>query len=80
MERDLINRERDIQRQWEDSRIRQARYNIKYKEIKLDEKGPRYLIKENGEILNKGEEVRALVKLRCGNLESANKYWLEEEE
>jgi len=26
-EADLINKERDVQRQWEDSRIRQARYN-----------------------------------------------------
>jgi len=61
-------------------RIRQARYNTKYKEIKLEGRGPRYLRQEKGETLNRGEEVRALVKLRCGNLESANKYWLGEEE
>jgi len=60
--------------------MRHARYNIKCKEIKLDGRGPRYLRKENGETLNKSEKVRALVKLRCGNLESANKYWLGEEE
>jgi len=38
------------------------------------------LRKGNGETLNRGEEVRALIKLRCGNLENANKYWLGEEE
>jgi len=30
------------------------------------------------EDLEKGEEIRILVKLRCGNLENANKYWLED--
>lgn len=32
-ETDLINRERDVQKQWEDSRIANASYNKKYKEI-----------------------------------------------
>jgi len=80
MEVDLINRERDIQRQWEDSRIRQARYNIKYKEIKLDGRGPSYLRNDKEKTLDRGEDIRALLKLRCGNLERANKYWLGEEE
>jgi len=39
---------------------------------------PRYLKKENIENLSKGDEVRALIKLRCGNWEQANKYWVEE--
>ena len=26
-----------------------------------------------------GEEVRELVRLRCGNMEEGNKYWLDEE-
>jgi len=30
------------------------------------------------EDLKKGDEVRALIKLRCGNMEQANRYWLEE--
>jgi len=37
------------------------------------------LKKNKGKILDRGEEVRALIKLRCGNLERANKYWLGEE-
>jgi len=37
-----------------------------------------YLKKENIENLRKDDEVRALIKLRCGNLEQANKYWVEE--
>jgi len=73
METDLTNRERDNQRQWEDSKIRQARYNTRYREIKIDGRGSRYLSKD-GDYLNRGEEVRALINLRYGNLEKANKY------
>jgi len=64
MERDLINRDRDIQRQWQEYRIRHARYNTRYKEFKLDGKGPKYLKVENRDAINKGEDIRALVKLR----------------
>jgi len=64
LEIELINREKDVQRQWEDNKIAKARYNKKYKEIRLEGKVPRYLKKENIEDLNKGDEVRAL-KLRC---------------
>jgi len=38
---------------------------------------PRYLKEESLEGTSKGEEIRALVKLRCGNLENVNKYWLD---
>ncbi|KYQ52562.1 hypothetical protein ALC60_08278 [Trachymyrmex zeteki] len=30
--------------------------------------------------LRRGDEIRALIKLRCGNMEEKNKYWLEKEE
>jgi len=33
-EKDLINRERDLQRQWERERIDRSRYNKRYKEIR----------------------------------------------
>jgi len=33
----------------------------------------------NLEKINLEEEVRALARLRCGNLEEWNKYWLDEE-
>jgi len=67
-----------LQRQWEDNKIAKARYNRRYKELRLEERGPRYLKKENIEDLSKEDEVRALIKLRCGNLEQKNKYWLDE--
>jgi len=31
------------------------------------------------EKIEKGEEIRALVKLRCSNLENVNKYWLKDD-
>lgn len=37
---------------------------------------PKYLLKESLELVEKGMGVRALLKLRCGNLEETNKYWL----
>lgn len=41
---------------------------------------PRYLLKENMDELTAGDGIRALIRLRCGNMEEANKYWLENEE
>ncbi|KYN08267.1 hypothetical protein ALC62_00750, partial [Cyphomyrmex costatus] len=80
IEKELIERERDVQRQWEDAKIRDARYNKKYKEIEAEGKGPRYLKKVNLQELQKGDEIRALVKLRCENLKEANKFWKREKE
>jgi len=57
LEVEIINRERDLQRQWEDSKITKARYNRRYKEIRLEERSPRYLKKENIEDLSKADEV-----------------------
>jgi len=74
---EIINKKRDFQRQWEDSKIAKVRYNRRYKELKLEGRGPRYLKKENIENLSKGE-VKALIKLRSGNWEQKNKYWLDE--
>jgi len=44
----------------------------------IGNRSPKYLRKKN---LNKGigKGVRKLVKLRCGNMEERNKYWLSEE-
>lgn len=66
-----------MQRHWEDGKILEARYNVKYKQIVIKEESSRYLRKE---WLDKGireEDVRALIRLRCSNLEEANKYWKE---
>ena len=82
LELELIRRERDIQRQEEEGKILESRYNKKYKEIgiKSGEGGPRYLGSESLNKAKGGEGIRALINLRCGSMEEANKYWLEEEE
>jgi len=61
-------------------RIERARYNSRYKELLVDGKIPRYLERKNLENMTRGEGVRALTRLRCGNLENWNKFWLGEEE
>jgi len=48
----------------EEERIKKARYNKRYKEFKVLEGCPRYLKAENLEEIDKGEEVRALIKLK----------------
>jgi len=52
-------------RREEEERIKNVRYNKRYKEIKVLERCKRYLKEGNLEEINKGEEVRALVKLKC---------------
>lgn len=76
LEEEIMRRERDIQRQMEGSRIEKAKYNEEYKEIEVKEKTPLYLSKMNLENINEGKAVRALLRMRCGNMEEANKYWL----
>jgi len=78
LEKGIIEYERGILRKEKEERISNARYNPRYKEIGVAEGCPRYLKTESLEEASKGDEIRALVKLRCGNLENANKYWLEE--
>jgi len=77
MEMELISRERATQRQEKENRILKAKYNERYKNINVHSRGPKYLWEENLE-LGRREEVKALLKLRCGNLDLANKYWLDE--
>ncbi|KYQ54402.1 hypothetical protein ALC60_06691 [Trachymyrmex zeteki] len=55
LEKELINRERDVQIQWENSRLEKARYNEKYKEIRDKERGPMYLKEERLELIRKGD-------------------------
>lgn len=76
----LITRERELQRQWEETKITNAKYNRRYKDIRGEEDVKEYLKKECLDKEWKGDNVRALIKLRCGNLEEMNKYWLEAEE
>ncbi|KYQ58106.1 hypothetical protein ALC60_02913 [Trachymyrmex zeteki] len=73
---ELVNKERDL-RQWEEGKIRNARYNVRYKTWETINGTPLYLRQKNLKDW-KRDEVRALMKLRCGNLEEDNKYWIEE--
>ncbi|KYQ60725.1 hypothetical protein ALC60_00216 [Trachymyrmex zeteki] len=45
----------------------------------IENRVPNYLRTENIE-WRRGDEIRALIKLRCGNMEEKNKYWLGKEE
>lgn len=78
MEVELISRKMGTQRQYEEGKILKAKYNKKYREISAGEEGPRYLRKENLDEISRRDEVRALIKLRCGNIEQENQYWLGE--
>jgi len=78
-EKEIIERVKDKMRREEEERIMKSRYNTIYKGIMAREGCPRYLKEEKLDELEKGEEIRILVRLRCGNLENANKYWREEE-
>lgn len=55
-----------------------GKHNVKYKQIEVKEGGPKYLRKECLVKKRRGDDVRALVRLRCGNMEEANKYWKDE--
>ncbi|XP_029676802.1 uncharacterized protein LOC115243745 [Formica exsecta] len=76
---ELRNRDREVQRQLEDNKIREARYNKKYKDLETRLEGPMYLKEGNMDIGNLGDSVKALLRLRCKNMEDRNKYWLGEE-
>jgi len=63
------------------TKIAKTRYNRRYKELRLKGRRPKYLKKgeyQRFEKGGKGDEVRALIKLRCENWEQKNKYWLDE--
>jgi len=70
----IRDRERDIQRQTVDSRIREERYNKRYKEVGVGIERPSYLRREILDIEGIGDKVRALLRLRCGNMERENRY------
>lgn len=54
----------------DDAKIRNAKYNKKYKEIRTGVLKPIYLREEYViENENESDEIRALMKVRCGNME-----------
>lgn len=64
----------DIQRQIEEGKIRKAKYNRRYKEIRKYLDNPRYLLDKSMDRITVGDEGRALIKIRCCNMEKVNKY------
>jgi len=76
---ELRERERDVQRQMEDYRVEEARYNKSYKSVRIVGKAPEYLEIDRLRKIENGEGVRALIRVRCGNMEEDNKYWLGKE-
>lgn len=70
----MLREREDIQWQIIESKIREARYNNKYRDLKLGNETPKYLLKENTDNSKIGKEIRALIRLRCGNMEESNKY------
>lgn len=76
MTQELKEKEKDIQRQLDDIGIRNAKYNKKYKKIGVVIGKPRYLRNEDLDKVSDADEVRALIKLRCGNMKESNKYWM----
>ncbi|XP_070529421.1 cilia- and flagella-associated protein 251-like [Cardiocondyla obscurior] len=78
---EVKQREREIiQGQIEGNRIDKARYNVKYKKYMYEDGIPEYMRMEELNKINNGEGVRALIGVRCGNIEEKNTYWLEEKE
>jgi len=73
-----VSRERERERERERKegrfRIEKAKYNSRYKELLVEGN----LERENLVKIELGDGIRALAKLRCGNLEEWNKYWLDE--
>ena len=67
-------REKDIARQINLGKIRESKYNEEYRKLVVD-KVPVYLRKHR-----RGIEIDIIAKIRCGNLERANRYWLKEED
>lgn len=75
LNRDILEREKGVQVQYEGSRIRDITYNVKYKLLERIE-GCKYLRKEETIGKKRGERIRALMRVRCGSMEEDNKYWL----
>lgn len=71
---EIIGREKDIQMQRENSKISEAKYNKMYRKLRKKGVGAKYLKEKNLNREGYGMNIRALVRLRCGNMEESNKY------
>lgn len=79
IDRDILEKERGTQKQYEDNRIREAKYNRRYKLMKKEGGKYRYIRREVEIGMKQGEGIRALMRTRCGNMKEDNKYWLDRE-
>lgn len=86
LNRDILEREKGTQLQYEVSRIRDTRYNKSYKLIEKRVGGCKYILviriylRDMDKIGKKrGKGIRVLMRVRCGNMGEDNKYWLREE-
>lgn len=70
----LVKRDREIEKQRLDGKIREAKYNKLYGEI-ITRIRPRYLREYRKEI-----DIDIVAKIRCGNFDRTNMYWLSEED
>lgn len=50
-----------------------------YANIYKDGKIAKYLEQASLRKIEKGKGIRTLIRLRCGNMEEGNKYWLNKE-
>ncbi|KAJ8684963.1 hypothetical protein QAD02_020756 [Eretmocerus hayati] len=72
VELEMDKRYRDIFNQNRMAKLREAKYNPSYKEIRTEET-PKYRKEPK-----KGVQIDIIARLRCGSFEENNKYWLEE--
>lgn len=79
IQQDLINREKGLQKQFEDKKIRNSIYNKRYKMTEEEEVEPKYLKRGSKDKRYLSTGIKALVRTRCGNMEEDSKYWLEED-
>ena len=73
MVHELRRRGKDIQEQETENKIKEGRYNVWYKR-KTKEGLPEYMDESRSL-----KEIRTKARIRCGNMESKNRYWQKEE-
>jgi len=71
IEGEIISKKRERLRYTEESKIKEARYNKRYKGMLAKGVISRYLLRNLCRI-NLGEGIRALVRVKCGNLGERN--------
>lgn len=70
--KEVWQRGKDIEKQTILGKINESTFNPRFKSI-MTEGLPKYLRK-----YNEGRELTVITRIRCGNVERVNKYWLEE--